>query len=222
MSLLDFFKPLKNVMKKKTSAVEYNKLENVNNLNMCQNHFIKNVKNDSIFIEKIFPLIKKNINNYNLRILDVGCGSGVLVNKLIKENISHFAYGCDFSEQKINKCKEFYRSNNYFVHDIYTPLKEFYDVIICTEVLEHLQYPEDAIENLLRSINVAGKIIISVPDGRKDSFSGHINFWSPESFIIFINKCLNYNQDRQYNVKFDHISDKIICIIEEIRNEPIY
>lgn len=216
MRFLGKFKQIKNPMRKYSSAIEYNKLENVNKLNRCQNHFINNIKNDSFFIEKIFPIIKKNIDDYDLRILDVGCGSGVLVNKLINEKICNFVYGCDFSEEKINKCKEFYNFNNFFVHNIYDPLNDFYDVIICTEVLEHLEYPEEAIENLLRSIKVTGKLIISVPDGRKDSFLGHIHFWSPESFRIFINKCLNHNQERQYVLGFHHISDKIICVISKM------
>jgi hypothetical protein len=31
-----------------------------------------------------------------------------------------------------------------------------------------------------------GVLVVTVPDGRNDTFLGHINFWSPESWKIFI------------------------------------
>jgi len=31
-----------------------------------------------------------------------------------------------------------------------------------------------------------GILLITVPNGRNDTFAGHINFWSPESWDVFI------------------------------------
>jgi hypothetical protein len=53
-------------------------------------------------------------------------------------------------------------------------------------VLEHLLYPGKALLNLVSAIKPGGGLLITVPDGRKDTYSGHINFWSPESWQIFI------------------------------------
>ncbi|MEG2336387.1 MAG: hypothetical protein RSC04_01440, partial [Bacteroidales bacterium] len=40
-----------------------------------------------------------------------------------------------------------------------------------------------------------GTLVISVPDGRKDTYSGHIQFWSPESWAVFIeDNMANYPQ----------------------------
>jgi len=33
-----------------------------------------------------------------------------------------------------------------------------------------------------------GSLLITVPNGRLDTFDGHINFWSPESWEVFIKK----------------------------------
>ena len=68
---------------------------------------------------------------------------------------------------------------------------------------------------MLKSLNTNGKLIISVPDGRIDTFSGHINFWSPESFKIFIEKTINYTEMGMYVVQFHYINNKNICIIKK-------
>ena len=31
-----------------------------------------------------------------------------------------------------------------------------------------------------------GILLVTVPNGRIDTFAGHINFWSPESWDIFV------------------------------------
>ncbi|MCK4934746.1 MAG: methyltransferase domain-containing protein [Simkaniaceae bacterium] len=67
-------------------------------------------------------------------------------------------------------------------------LPELADVIFCTEVLEHLQHPESAITHLLTLKKDAGVLILTVPNGRIDSSAQHINFWSPESWKIFLQK----------------------------------
>jgi len=194
-------------------AVRYNSLENVNKLNREISHFEKNLHNDMKFIEKIYPLVQKNINHIEDKVIDVGCGSGILVSKLIKDTALNNAFGCDFSSEKIIKCKAVHNISNFFVHDVYNKFDEKYDVIVCTEVLEHLENPDDALINLLSSLNPRGKLIISVPDGRKDIFSGHINFWSPESFNIYINKLVNTSCG-EYDLQFHYIDFKNVCVIQ--------
>lgn len=60
--------------------------------------------------------------------------------------------------------------------DIYTPLEEQFDIVICTCVLEHLLYPDHALHNLVRMLAPQGILILAVPNGRYDFFAGHINF----------------------------------------------
>jgi 2-polyprenyl-3-methyl-5-hydroxy-6-metoxy-1,4-benzoquinol methylase len=103
------------------------------------------------------------------------------------------------------------------VHDIYDSLNNPYDIIICTEVLEHLEYPEESLKNMLLSLNNGGKLIISVPDGRKDTFFGHINFWSPESFKIFVGETISNKQHCKYETKFYYMCGKNISVIKRIK-----
>ena len=66
--------------------------------------------------------------------------------------------------------------------DLYSPRQERCDLVLCIDTLEHLEYPERAIRNLLGN----GIVCLVVPNGRQDTFEGHIHYWSPESFRLFL------------------------------------
>ncbi len=192
-------------------AVIYNKVENVNQKNQYENYFIKNLKSDSVFIECIFSKIDELFKD-NMKLLDVGCGSGVLVNKLKNKYKQGHIFGCDFSESKINQCKKHHNKNIFFVHNIYTQLTGEYDFIVCTEVLEHLEYPNHALSNLVNALDENGILFISVPNGRLDTFEGHIHFWSKESFKLFVDS----NMDSKYFlVEFFEYCSKNIALIKK-------
>jgi 2-polyprenyl-3-methyl-5-hydroxy-6-metoxy-1,4-benzoquinol methylase len=61
-----------------------------------------------------------------------------------------------------------------------------YDVIFCTEVLEHLEKPHVALANLVAALNPGGILVLTVPDGRQDTINEHLNFWSPEGWRAFL------------------------------------
>ena len=74
------------------------------------------------------------------------------------------------------------------------------DIVFCSDVIEHIFCPEDAVNCLRHFIKKNGKLILIVPNGRLDteparsilddgySYQGHVNFWSPESWDYFIKK----------------------------------
>ncbi|MEH6590846.1 MAG: methyltransferase domain-containing protein [Halioglobus sp.] len=72
------------------------------------------------------------------------------------------------------------------------------DLIICTEVLEHVPSPEDLCREMLRIVKPGGKLVISVPDDRSEQLikevaapayfqePNHIRIFSRESFTRLI------------------------------------
>ena len=82
--------------------------------------------------------------------------------------------------------KERVRSAEFQVNDIYEKIDDNFDIILCTETLEHLLCPDKVLRNFIFMTNSSGIIFLTVPDGRKDNFGRHINFWSPESWKIVI------------------------------------
>ena len=122
------------------------------------------------------------------RILDAGCGFGIFT-KLIQEKLGvRNVRGFDFSSVAIDQACVKHPGVDFFTHNVYDSLDGKYDVITCTETIEHLIDPEAAIQNLARSLSDKGVLFLTVPDGRIDHYKNHIHFWSPESWKIFINK----------------------------------
>jgi len=72
--------------------------------------------------------------------------------------------------------------------DVYKPTTAQFDVIFCVEVLEHLLYPDTALHNIVQMLAPNGVALLTVPNGRIDTFEGHINFWSPESWKVLLER----------------------------------
>ncbi len=167
-----------------------------------QNQFFKNPKSQENlyhpellkFYNNVTEKIKsKNISLDNKTIADIGCGNGNLLVSITKTFTPSKIYGFDFAESALTQAKEKLPNGSFNEHDIYNPLPQKYDMLLCTEVLEHLLHPEVALKNLINGMTEKGNLFIKVPNGRIDTYKGHINFWSVESWKMFIQKNLPEN-----------------------------
>lgn len=140
---------------------------------------------------------KLNPNN----ILDVGCGEGFTLEKFRLQGIGKELVGIDFSNEAISIGKKTHPELKLQPGTIYhVPFKSSsFDLVVCTEVLEHLEFPEKALEQLEK---VTKKYcIISVPHepwfmlanflrGKNLSRWGndieHINHWSRKGIADLI------------------------------------
>ncbi len=142
-------------------------------------------------------------------ILDVGCGEGFTLSLLKKKNIGSKLEGVDFSSIAINLGKENFPDLDLKVGDIYhLPYADnTFDVVICSEVLEHLEHPDQALRELVRVSRAY--CLFSVPNepwfmlanflrGKNVSRWGndieHINHWSSKRFKKFIGSALRVLQ----------------------------
>lgn len=97
-------------------------------------------------------------------VLDVGCGEGITLRKLEELGIGKQNVGVDYSEDAIKIGKLHHPDLDIRIGNIYDLAFEnnSFDAVICTEVLEHLEDPSKAVDELKR---VTKKyIIISVPN----------------------------------------------------------
>lgn len=93
----------------------------------------------------ILPLLPKKAG----KILDAGCGDGYLVNQLRK--LGFDATGIDISKSRIDYAKRTY-GDFYSIGSVYkTGFDDArFDIVIASEVIEHLDDPDRAIEELKR------------------------------------------------------------------------
>ena len=105
-----------------------------------------------------------NRNIRNLKILDVGCGGGIICEPLAR--LGAKVTGIDFAPNNIIAAKIHSKKNklkiNYINKDIEkSNLDEKFDIILMFEVLEHLDNWKKTIKNIKKNLNKNGLIIIS-------------------------------------------------------------
>ena len=114
------------------------------------------------------------------RILEVGCGSGVLA-QMILEQLPDVDYrGFDFSRTGVARAGERTgRKDVFFVGDARSPAAyEYdYDAVVCTEVLEHIEDDLGAIRNW----RPGTACICSVPNF---PYSGHVRVFRREAEVL--------------------------------------
>ncbi len=133
-----------------------------------------------------------------LRVLDIGCGNGSLSYLIAKQGyevvgIEDSASGTALAAQSFPECKFVHAS----VYDIpFSDLGGDFDVVISTEVIEHLLYPRELIKAAKKCLKPNGLFILTTPyhgyiknlvlalAGKMDSHftvlwdGGHIKFFS--------------------------------------------
>jgi 2-polyprenyl-3-methyl-5-hydroxy-6-metoxy-1,4-benzoquinol methylase len=98
----------------------------------------------------------------NKKILDAGCGEGYFLSKIQSKKKS----GIELSEKRVSLAKKLYPELNIQVADLkQLPFNDnSFDVIICSEVLEHVSNFKQALKEFKRCIKPDGCIILSFPN----------------------------------------------------------
>lgn len=131
------------------------------------------------------------------RVLEVGVGEGFLSGYLSEKFPEKQFTGVDFNPADIERLKRLFPSIQARVGSAYDlgDLSSDFDLVICAEVLEHLETPDRALAEIQRL--GPRRVILSVPHEpffrlsnllagnnvrRLGNDSDHINHWNPTSF----------------------------------------
>lgn len=150
-------------------------------------------------------------------VLDVGCGEGFTLQKFAEEGIGKRLEGIDFQKSAIEIGKKIHPHLKLNVGDIYyLPYKDnSFDLVMATEVLEHLEDPKKALSEIQR---VSKKyLLLSVPNepffmlanflrGKNLTRFGndveHVQHWTSKSFQQFsiLNSPFGFAQGGQLSI----------------------
>src|SRR5574344_1205255 len=121
--------------------------------------------------KEYYCYVKDKFSNNNINFCDYGCGSGLnslnLYNKMKFKNMDLYDVE-NFSAKFIRHyIKEQNLNNVTWYNDLdeenIKKKKEYYDVIICSDVLEHLPNPTETLKKLHYMLKENGFLILSAP-----------------------------------------------------------
>lgn len=143
----------------------------------------------------------KNLSNAK-RVIDVGCGDGGYLS--IFKNLGCQVYGTEFDSRTEEICRN--KGITMLQGGIMPLLDEFegqekFDLVIFTEVIEHINNPLDVIENISRLLRKGGLMYITTPNFASlerrvlgpqwgmIAYPEHISFYSPKTIDLILRKC---------------------------------
>jgi ubiquinone/menaquinone biosynthesis C-methylase UbiE len=122
----------------------------------------------------IASFMQETKKNKNFKVLDIGCGNGYhifLLNTLkgIEEKV--YFEGLDISEEDIEFAREVKESFGFDnikfklcdAESVEYPDNHF-DIVLCSDVLEHLVRPEKCLSEIMRVLKLGGLAIITTPN----------------------------------------------------------
>ena len=194
----------------------YEKIYSVNSLPGYDRYFnyaqkIKDVEDPLKYLAyeeaTYFPVYDYLKNKKKLKILEVGCGYGYLSYAIKKSGMD--ITGIDISGEAINYARSnfgnFYTQSNIENLD---PAKNKYDVIIATELIEHLIDPNEFLKKCRELLKDEGVILLTTPD--KDYYpSNHIwNTDRPPVHITWLTHRAFYSLAQANSMKITYTSFK--------------
>lgn len=102
-----------------------------------------------------------------IKILDVGCGDGVLLS-FVKKKLDDYSlefYGIDLSAEAILIAQKQIKNGHFVKSTVYKlPFPEnTFDIVISTDVIEHVSRPKKMLKEIKRVAKENGNIIIGTP-----------------------------------------------------------
>lgn len=122
-------------------------------------------------------------------VVDIGCGAGDLLAEVKQRHPQATLAGLDYSSKAVENAKSAFPGGEFrqFVIDRELPYESGrFDLVMCCDVLEHLEHPREVATELVRICRPGGLVVIVVPDGEVDQFFGHYWFWNEQSLAAML------------------------------------
>lgn len=146
----------------------------------------------------LYPVLLGTISNISYdTILDLGCGTGAVLQAILNEDCRKKAYGIDISENMLDIARNKLKENATLVlgDSEYLPFEnEFFDVVYCNDSFHHYPKPDKVLSEVYRVLKPKGTLIIC-------------DCWQPFLFRHIMNIFMKYSKDGDVKM----YSEKEIC-----------
>lgn len=117
------------------------------------------------WIAQMLTSIYHQKSSSNLTLLDMGCGDGRLA-PFYQAITNAATYGIELSPEAVKNAQILFPGINYVHGDAtQTPYSEnLFDIIVCQEVLEHIQHQQLLIKEASRILKNGGHLILTTPN----------------------------------------------------------
>ena len=149
------------------------------------------------------------------KVLDYGCGNGVLTYWLWGNGFGNEIMGVDVSQTGVNNAQKSFACDGLTfatIDSLIGIVAHSFDVVVSSHVLEHIDQPEITLVSIAE---IAEWLVLEVPlekcilpdfvaflkgKSRSENPLGHVNFWDKETFKEFLQKSgLIIIRDYQYS-----------------------
>lgn len=162
-----------------------------------------------IFIDMVNTIGK------DLKILDVGCGDGVISEPIMKmgnyvaalelPTVATLAKKCNVSSVMAGDAEELAFAS------------ESFDLVIASEVVEHLWEPKSFLNEAHRVLKPSGYIIIETPEGEKGlNYDSHRNFFTVDRLKEMLNTRFTLNEVKRLEATGSAQTPTIILLLRKI------
>ena len=174
-------------------------------MNIEGNYYDKH-NNSNPIVKKLMKKFHQILNEFIQRskaetILDIGCGEGYTTQIVKNANPEVQIEGIELGAEMVKKAKELHPDLHFEQGSVYEIKREdeSYDLVLSSEVLEHLEEPRKGLVELKRASK--RYVLVSVPNEPlwrvvnmlrgaylKDfgNTPGHVNHWSKRQFYRFL------------------------------------
>jgi ubiquinone/menaquinone biosynthesis C-methylase UbiE len=135
-------------------------------------------------------------------ILDIGCGEGITLEKLLKRFPKQKIQGLDYSPEKVKICERYHLPVRQGNAGELNYGDSSMDCCLLLEVVEHLAEPENALKEIYRVLHPGGLFLLIFPNDfvfkiarlgflkfkEAGSPSGHVKQWTPSAMSQVLKK----------------------------------
>lgn len=134
------------------------------------------LRNEAQYVERVLDPAT------GARVLDAGCGTGALLSELVRRR-GVVPFGVDISAAAVQLAREAVPGLTAWVGDLEdVPFADgVFDHVVSADTLEHVRRPWLVVRRLHHLLRPGGTMLLLVPDGRQDSYIGHVNLFTSQS-----------------------------------------